>query len=101
MVARRVGGPEGWALKPAGVSHDSPRAQTCTLEGPGLQKHHQNSTRRPPEREREKKSENGDGRGKKQREILGGLAEGGPAEGGSGGGGSGGGNEKKKKAFEK
>ena len=26
--------------------------QTCTFEGPGLQKHHQNSTRRPPERER-------------------------------------------------
>ena len=27
-------------------SHDSPRAQTCTFEGPRLQKHHQNSTRR-------------------------------------------------------
>ena len=32
----------------AGVSHDNQRAQTCTFEGPGLQKHHQNSTRRPP-----------------------------------------------------
>ena len=29
--------------------------QTCTLEGPGLQTHHQNSTRRPPEREKERK----------------------------------------------
>ena len=36
--------------KAARVSHDSPRAQTCTFEGRGLQKHHQNSTRRPPER---------------------------------------------------
>ena len=42
--------------------------QTCTFEGPGLQKHHQNSTRRHPETN--KKSENGSGRGKK-REILG------------------------------
>ena len=24
----------------ARVSHDNPRAQTCTFEGPGLQKHH-------------------------------------------------------------
>ena len=35
---------------------------SCTFEGPGLQKHHQNSTRRHPERE------------KKKREILGGPA---------------------------
>ena len=35
----------------AGVSHDSPRAQMCTFQGSGLQKHHQNSTRRHPERE--------------------------------------------------
>ena len=35
----------------AGVSHDRPRAQTFTFERPGLQKHHQNSTRRHPERE--------------------------------------------------
>ena len=54
--------------------------QTCAFKGTGLQKHHQNSTRRHPERE--KKSENGSGRGKKKREILGGPAEGGPAEGG-------------------
>ena len=31
----------------AGVSHDSPRAQTCTFQGPGLQKHQQNSTKGP------------------------------------------------------
>ena len=49
--------------KAAGVSHDSPRAQTCTFEGPGLQKHHQNSTRRHPEREKER---NGGGRGGKR-----------------------------------
>ena len=68
----------------AGVSHDSPRAQTCTFEGPGLQKHHQNSTKRT-KREGEK-NENCGGRKGKKREILGGPAEGGPAEGGSGGG---------------
>ena len=34
----------------AGVSHDSPRAQTCTFEGSGLQKHHQNSTKRTNKR---------------------------------------------------
>ena len=28
-------------------SHDRSRAQTCTFKGPGLQKHHHNSTRRP------------------------------------------------------
>ena len=41
------------APKPPGVSHDSPRAQTSTFEGPGFQKHHQNSTQGPP-REMEK-----------------------------------------------
>ena len=40
------------ACRDAGVSHDSPRAQTCTFEGPVLQKPHQNSTRRPPERKK-------------------------------------------------
>ena len=39
------------APKAAGVSHDNPRAQTCTFEGPRLRKHHQNSTSRHPERE--------------------------------------------------
>ena len=42
-----------WESGAAGVSHDIPRAQTCTFEGPGLQKHHQNSTKGPP-REGEK-----------------------------------------------
>ena len=60
--------------------------QTCRFEGPGLQKHHQNSTKKT-KREGEK-NENCGGRGKKKSEILGGPAEGGPAEGGSGGGGS-------------
>ena len=54
----------GWGMEDfgqgyvsAGVSHDSPRAQTCTFEGPGLQKHHQNSTIRPPETEKKTKME--------------------------------------------
>ena len=89
-------GPEGWApqrggpkaggqnfalffsRRPPGFHTTARELQTCTSEIPGLQKHHQNSTRRPTERE--KKRENG--RGKEQREILGGPAEGGPAHGG-------------------
>ena len=63
------------APKPPGLH--SPRAQTCTFKGSGLQKHHQNSTRRHPERH--KKSEMVAGEGKKS-EILGGPAEGGPSE---------------------
>ena len=69
MGARRGGGPEGWGPEgvgwrggpeprksgAAGVPHDNQRAQTCTFERPGLQKHHQNSTRKPPEREERKK----------------------------------------------
>ena len=51
---------------PAGASHDSPRPHTCTCQGPGLQKHHQNSTKGPP-RERERKL----WRKGKKREILG------------------------------
>ena len=66
------------ATNPPRVSHHSPRAQTCTFEGPGLHKNNQNSTRRPPERH--KKERNGGGKGKKKREILGGPAEAGPAE---------------------
>ena len=65
-----------------GVSHDSPRAQTCTFQCPGFQKHHQNSTRRHPERQ--KKNEKGLEREKKKSEILGGPAEGGLAQGGPG-----------------
>ena len=58
----------------AGVSDDNQRAQTCTFEGPGLRKHHQNSTRRHPERE--EKNEFCGGRGKKKSDILGGPGEG-------------------------
>ena len=60
VLSCRVKPPGG--PKTAGVSHNK-RAQTCTFEGPGLQKHHQNSTRRPPERE--EKNEFCGGRGKK------------------------------------
>ena len=49
-------------------SHTTARElQTCTFEGPGLQKHHQNSTRRPP-RERRKNEISG-GREKKARNF--------------------------------
>ena len=41
--------------------------QTCTFEGPGLQKHHQNSTRRPPERERKTREDAQRERKKKER----------------------------------
>ena len=72
--------------------------QTCTFEGPGLQKHHQNSTKRT-KREGEK-NKHFCGRGKKRakfwavrrRRVLrrgscgGGPGGGGPAEGRSGGG---------------
>ena len=73
----RSSGEQGLRLlsKAAGVSHNSPRAQTCTFERPGLQKHHQNSTRRSP-RER-RKNEISCGRDKEESEILGGPAEGG------------------------
>ena len=54
---------EAPAATAAGVSHDNPRAQTCTCQGPGLQKQHQNSTSRPP-RERRKNEISG-GREKK------------------------------------
>ena len=72
--APKGGGPKGGEPKfcgpeAAGVSHDNPRAQTCTFEGPGLQKHHQNSTRRPPERE--EKNEFCGGRGKKKERNVG------------------------------
>ena len=38
----------------AGVSHDNPRAQTCSFQGPCASKHHQNSTRRPRETQKER-----------------------------------------------
>ena len=47
------------------------RAQTCTFQGPGPQKHHQKVNEKTPERE--KKNEMGVGEGKKS-EILGGPA---------------------------
>ena len=75
------GGPVWWGRP--GVSHDNPRAQTCTFQGSGLQ----NTTKiQPRKRPREtQKERNGGGKGKKKREILGGPAEGCPVEGGSGG----------------
>ena len=51
----------------AGFHTTARELQTCTLEGPGLQKHHQNSTRRHPERH--KKSEMVAGEGKKARNF--------------------------------
>ena len=71
----------------AGVPHDSARAQTCTFEGPGLQKHHQNSTRRHPERE--EKNKFCGGRGKKRANFWAVQGKGCPAEGGPGKGGPG------------
>ena len=77
--------------------------QTCTFQGPGLEKH-QNSTKRPPKREREReKSENGEW----EREInakfwaRSGSGARGPAVEGPAHGGSSGRNEKKKKKHEK
>ena len=57
-----------WA---AWVSHDSRRTQTCTTEGPGFHKNHQNSTRRPPEREKMR-----GGKGKKKAKFCAAPAEG-------------------------
>ena len=74
----RVRAPAARSGGAAGVSHDSPRAQTCTFQGSGLQKHQQNSTQGPQERERRMKIVAG---GKKKSEILGGPAEGCRAEG--------------------
>ena len=50
----------------AGVSHDSPRTQTCTLRVPPFK--HQNSTRRPPREGRNKEKCGGRG---KECEIMG------------------------------
>ena len=75
LVSRVLG------LMAAGVSHDSPRAQTCTFEGSGLHKHQQNSTKRTNKREGEQ-NKIVVGEGKKERHF------GRPGGGGSGGGGS-------------
>ena len=68
----------------AGVSHHSPRAQTCTIKGPGLHKNHQNSTRRYTVSDKNRAK----GDGKKTRNFVrfsgGGSAGRGPAEGGPG-----------------
>ena len=89
------------APKAAGVSHNRPRAQTCTFKGPGASQTPPNFNEKTP-REREKERKWGREREKK-REILGGPAVWGPAEGGPGRGSraggpaqgvSGGGNEK-------
>ena len=50
MVIKPHTGLESWTVSTR-LPHDSPRAKTCTFEGPGRPKH-QNSTRRPPEREK-------------------------------------------------
>ena len=42
----------GTLLGPPGLHTTARELQTCTLEGPGLQTHHQNSTRRHPERDK-------------------------------------------------
>ena len=90
--------------RPPGFHTTTRELQTCTFKGPGLQKHHQNSTRRP-QRER-KRAKMGAGEGKKsakfwavqrrgvRRRVVqgGGPGAGGPAQGVSGGG-----NEKKSK----
>ena len=47
----------------AGASHNNPRTPNVHIWGPGASKHHQNSTRRPPERQ--KKSETVAGKGRK------------------------------------
>ena len=76
----RVRAPAARSGGAAGVSHDCPRAQMCTFQGPGLQKHQQkNSTKGPQNRERRMKIVAGGG--KKKSKILGGPAEGCPAEG--------------------
>ena len=42
-------------LKAAGVSHDSPRTPNVHIRGSRRFTHHQNSTKRPPEREKKKR----------------------------------------------
>ena len=75
-AAPKGGGRQNFALftlPPHTRLHDNPRTQTCTFQGPAS-KHHQNSTKGPPERE--EKNEFCGGRGKKKSEILGGPGEG-------------------------
>ena len=58
------------ALGPPGLHTTTRELQTCTFESPGLRKHHQNSTRRHPERET-KRAKMEAGEREKKSEILG------------------------------
>ena len=64
---------------PPGFHTDSPRAQTCTLEGPGLQEHHPRS-RREDQQEREKRIKIVAGEGSLKCDVLGDPAEARPVE---------------------
>ena len=56
-------GLSGCRVKPRPGLHTTARElQTCTFQGPGASKHHQNSTRRPPERHRNCETVAGKGR---------------------------------------
>ena len=67
-VMHSLGQPPFHTFSGCRVKPRRPRSrQTCTFEGPGLQKHHQNSTKRPPKRE--KRNDNCGGRGKKGRNF--------------------------------
>ena len=48
--------------RPPGLAHDSPRTPNVHISGPLRFKHHQNSTRRPPERHRNSETVAGKGR---------------------------------------
>ena len=69
-------GPEGWEAKnfapffsgPPGLHMTARELQTCTFEGPGLRKHHQNSSRRPLH---EKKNDMGAVEGEKKARNFG------------------------------
>ena len=75
----RVRAPEARSGGAAGVSHDSPRAQTCTFEGLGLQ----NTTKIPRENTREGRKERNfaAGEGKKRVKFWAVQAGGGPNQG--------------------
>ena len=72
---------DGAGPKAARASHDSPRAQTCVVEGPGLQKHEFHEKTSHEREERLKIVVVGE---LKKSEILGGPGEGGLGEGGPG-----------------
>ena len=61
------GGFKGAASGPPELHTTTQELQTCTFDGPGASKHHQNSTRRSSERE--EKKENCGGRWKKARNF--------------------------------